>query len=153
MPTVRNRKAIDTTLQEFARILKRFERCTDRLCQLRESAHVPVEAGMQGHVKAQTGLKPAPAEAKLTRDEFDRYRWGRTVAASLAPQFDSAEFARNFRAALPPDLSPGFDSVRLKKILQRLCRADLIELTKPGGGRRPAEDRVRSRPRRDRARG
>lgn len=77
-------------------------------------------------------------------DDFDRFRWGRAVAASLAPRFDSREFARAYRAALPPATAMRFNPVRLKKVLLRLCRDGAIEMCQRGRGRTPAHYRVLS---------
>lgn len=77
-----------------------------------------------------------------TADDFDRFRWGRAVAASLAPRFDSREFARAYRAALPPAIAMRFNPVRLKKVLLRLCHDEVIEICQRGRGRTPAHYRV-----------
>lgn len=77
---------------------------------------------------------------------LDRYGWGRAVVASLTPKFDSHEFARAFRAPLPPEIAGEFDAVRLKKILLRLGRENVILMTAGGGGRRPAQYEVSTKP-------
>ncbi len=74
--------------------------------------------------------------------DFGRYRLGQIVAMSLKPDFDSREFARAFRAALAPGFLQTFDAARLKKVLQQLCRKEIIEMTTHGRGRTPARYRV-----------
>lgn len=73
---------------------------------------------------------------------LDRYKWGQAVAKSLAPKFDSYEFARGFRSPLPPAVAVRFDAVRLKKILLRLCREKVITMAARGAGRRAAQYQV-----------
>jgi hypothetical protein len=110
--------------------------------------------GMVGASRYRLGQARRAIEASFSESEgIDRYMWGRTVATSLGPKFDSKEFARGFRRPLPNEALATFDSVRLKKILQRLCNEGVIENTKPGRGRTPALYRVLVPPRRDRARG
>lgn len=128
-----SRQSIDATLKEFSGLVARLERCTDRLRQL-----VPA-SGTVSPGPGSAGLADRPS---VQSGDFDRYRWGRTVATSLAPTFDSREFSRAFRAALPPEVLRVFDPVRLKKILQRLCHEEVIAMTKAGRGRTPAHYQV-----------
>ena len=120
-------------LKEFAALLGRLEVCADRLHGLLPDA--------QRLILDDRSVRRGIAQ-KISGGDFDRHRWGCTVATSLAPKFDSREFARAFRAALPPDVLRVYDPVRLKKILQRLCREQAIEMTQAGRGRTPAQYRV-----------
>jgi len=132
-----SRQSIDATLKEISGLVARLERCTDRL-----RGWVPV----QRKASPGRGAVAPKSPQSVQSGDFDRYRWGRTVAASLAPTFDSREFSRAFRAALPPEVLQVFDPVRLKKILQRLCHEEVIALTKAGRGRTPAHYQVLPRP-------
>jgi hypothetical protein len=133
-----SRQSIDAALKKFSAIVARLERCTDRLDKL-----FPALA----RTPAGRGLRVFPCLESVQAGDFDRYRWGCTVAASLAPTFDSREFSRAFRAAMPAEVLHVFDPVRLKKVLQRLCHEEVIAMTKAGRGRTPAHYRVLPRSR------
>lgn len=134
---------------ETAKALKDLVRVVERLGARVDRLQGSLRASRDGTRQARDVQRAAYSES----EGIDRYKWGRMVATSQGPRFDSREFAREFRRPLPIEALATFDSVRLKKILQRLCNEGVIENTKPGRGRTPAQYRVLVPPRRDRARG
>lgn len=98
------------------------------------------QSSIQSAELVPSGARPVPcnAEAQRTGLVIDRYAWGKIVACSLAPMFSSREFAKQFLTPLPQHAKDIFDPVRLKKILQRLCRDGSIEMRQRGRGGIPA---------------
>jgi hypothetical protein len=82
-----------------------------------------------------------------------RKKLGACVAAVLAPEFDSIQFrAQLFEILVPVSGGPPLTTGAIKKILESLVRARVVQLIEPGTGKRPAKYRVLKPPRR-RARG
>jgi hypothetical protein len=139
-----NKKHIREALDEIDRLYYSIAVVTGRLRE-----ELRLEAAADHREAGKLGDLP-PVRARLKRSIFDRHECGQVVAYSLAPEFDSTEFARAFKQKVPEEYLPVFDAARMKKILITLCTEGHIFLVRGGGGRRPALYRIKTKPRRKR---